>query len=259
MNDKSSATENPVASSENRVYEDFKNVPRGELVERFAPLARSVALKISYRLPPSVELDDLVSAGVIGLLDAIEKYDPSKNTSFKRYAEIRIRGAILDELRSLDWVSRSVRRQTSQLSELHKDMAQELGRDASEEEVADRMGVDLGTYHELLNKLKPVLVVGFDDLGLNRDSAQRNFEDFIKDPRAVDPHAQAYFTRMRDVLLEVVNSLPEKQRIVISLYYFEHMNLKDIGDVLKVTESRVSQIHSAACTTLRGRLKRRLD
>jgi RNA polymerase sigma factor for flagellar operon FliA len=237
---------------------DFETTPRNELVERYAPLARTVALKIAYRLPPSVELDDLISAGVIGLLDAVEKYDRSKNTSFRRYAEIRIRGAILDELRSLDWVSRTVRRDSSQLNELTRRKTQELGREPSEEEMAQEMGVDLQSYHELLNKLKPILVVGFEDLGLNRDGDRRNVDDFIKDPRNVDPHTLAWFGKLRSLLQEIVQTLPEKQRIVVSLYYFEQMNLKSIGAKLGVTESRVSQIHSEACKTLRTRLRREL-
>jgi RNA polymerase sigma factor for flagellar operon FliA len=237
--------------------DDFSSFTRSELVERYADLVKMVATKIAYRLPPSVELDDLISAGIIGLLDAIDKYDPSKSNNFKRYAEIRIRGAILDELRSLDWVSRSVRRQSSRLEGLNKRMAQELGRDPTEEEMAKTLGVNIDQYHGLLNKLKPILVVSFEDLGLNQDSDRRSFEEFLRDPRAVDPYTQAYFTKLRDMLAGIVSQLPEKQRIVISLYYFDEMNLKEIGRVLNVTESRVSQLHSAACKNLKGKLRRR--
>lgn len=237
--------------------DDFSCYSRTELVERYADLVKMVATKIAYRLPPSVELDDLISAGIIGLLDAIDKYDPSKSNNFKRYAEIRIRGAILDELRSLDWVSRSVRRQSSRLESMNKKMAQELGRDPTEEEMAANMGIDLRSYHVLLNKLKPILVVSFEDLGLTQESDRRSFEEFLRDPRAVDPYTQAYFTKLRDLLAEIINQLPEKQKIVISLYYFEEMNLKEIGKVLSVTESRVSQLHSAACRNLKTKLRRR--
>lgn len=237
--------------------DDFSQYSRSELVERYADLVKMVATKIAYRLPPSVELDDLISAGIIGLLDAIDKYDPTKSNNFKRYAEIRIRGAILDELRSLDWVSRSVRRQSTKLESLNKRMAQELGRDPTEEEMASEMGLELRTYHDLLNKLKPILVVSFEDLGLNQESDRRSFEEYLRDPRAVDPYTQAYFTNLRNLLADIVDQLPEKQKIVISLYYFEEMNLKEIGRVLSVTESRVSQLHSAACRTLGTKIKRR--
>jgi RNA polymerase sigma factor for flagellar operon FliA len=135
-------------------------------------------------------------------------------------------------------------------------MAQELGRDPTEEEMASSMGLELGTYQGLLNKLKPILVVSFEDLGLNQDSDRRSFEEFLRDPRAVDPYTQAYFTKLRDLLAKIVAQLPEKQKIVISLYYFEEMNLKEIGKVLGVTESRVSQLHSAACRTLATKLKK---
>lgn len=239
--------------------EDFDVFSRNELVERYAPLVKVVASKIAQRLPPSVELDDLISAGIIGLLDAIDKYDAEKSNNFKRYAEIRVRGAILDELRSLDWVSRSVRRQASKIGTIEKTMKQKLGRQPSEEEMADELGLDTEGYRELLNKLKPVLVVSFEDLGTGSDNERRNFDDFIKDPRAISPHEQAYFTKVRRILGEIIEMLPEKQRIVISLYYFEDMNLKEIGKVLDVTESRISQLHSQAVKNLNLKLKKRLD
>lgn len=239
--------------------ESIRSMTPGQLVEKYAPLVRLVAKKISYRLPPNVELDDLISVGVIGLLDAIEKFDAEKCPSFKRYAEIRIRGAILDELRSLDWVSRSVRRKSSELEGVRKDLRNEKGRDPTEEEVAGRLGVGMDDYHELLYKLKPVLMVSVEDLGPRGDEGKRNFEDFLKDPRAVDPFAQAYFSNMKAALTEIIDSLPEKQRIVISLYYFEQMSLKEIGKVLGVTESRVSQLNSAACKSLQSKLKRILN
>jgi RNA polymerase sigma factor for flagellar operon FliA len=232
---------------------------RNQLVEQYAPLVKVVASKIAQRLPPSVELDDLISAGVIGLLDSIDKYDAEKSNNFKRYAEIRIRGAILDELRSLDWVSRSVRRQVSKIGVVEKEMKQKLGRQPSESEMADELGLDTEGYRELLNKLKPVLVVSFEDLGGGGDGEKRSFDDFVKDPRAVNPHEQAYFMRLRRILAEIIEKLPEKQRIVISLYYFEDMNLKEIGKVLDVTESRVSQLHSQAVKNLNLKIKRRFD
>ena len=246
-------------SPEERVLDDISSKSAAELVEEYAPLVRIVAKKIAYRLPPNVELDDLISAGVIGLLDAIEKFDAEKCPSFRRYAEIRIRGAILDELRSLDWVSRSVRKKNSELETVKRDLRQDLGRAPSEEEIADRLGVQVGDYHDLLYKLKPVLMVSVEDLGSRGDDNKKNFEDFLKDPRAVDPFAQAYFGNMKQALKEIIEELPEKQRIVISLYYFEQMNLKEIGKMLGVTESRVSQLNSAACKTLQMKLKRKLS
>ena len=239
--------------------QDVDVFSRNELVARYAPLVKLVASKIAQRLPPSVELDDLISAGIIGLLDAIDKYDAEKSNNFKRYAEIRIRGAILDELRSLDWVSRSVRRQASKLDSIEKSMKQKLGRAPSDQEMADEMGLDAEGYLELLNRLKPVLVVSFEDLGTSSDGDKRSFDDFIKDPKAVNPQEQTYFTMVRRALSQIIEKLPEKQRIVISLYYFEDMNLKEIGKVLDVTESRVSQLHSQAVKTLNMRLKKHLS
>ena len=134
----------------------------------------------------------------------------------------------------------------------------DLGRAPSEEELAGELGVGLDALHELLYKLKPVLMVSFEDMGSKHDEDRRNFEEFIKDPRAVDPYSQAYFANLKTTLSDIVESLPEKQRIVVSLYYFEQMNLKEIGKVLKVTESRVSQLHSMACKSLQMKLKKKL-
>ena len=238
--------------------DDIRSKSPGELVTEYAPLVRLVAKKISYRLPPNVELDDLISAGVIGLLDAIEKFDPVKCPSFKRYSEIRIRGAILDELRSLDWVSRSVRRKNTDMESAKNRLSHSLGRAPTEEEMAEEMGVGVEAYHDLMTKLKPVFMVSVEDLGGSPGDVKRNFDDFMRDPRAVDPYSQAYFARMKEALKESIDSLPEKQRVVVSLYFFQQMNLKEIGKHLGVTESRVSQLNSAAIKSLEAKLKRKL-
>ena len=238
------------------IESDIEGLTRDQLIERFAPLAKIVASKIASRLPSSVERDDLVSSGIIGLIDAIDKYDESKSNSFKKYAEIRIRGAILDELRSMDWVSRSVRRQSAELNTAQRKFRQEHGRDATDVEMADRLGVDLEAYHQMLHKLQPVLLLSFEDLGINSDGEKRSFTQYLRDWKAADPSVAVHFRRLRDVVGEQVEKLPEKERIVVTLYYFEHMNLKDIGKVLDVTESRVSQLHAKAVKALKVKVRR---
>jgi len=241
------------------VTQDITGLSRNDIIRQYAKVAKVVAYKLIKRLPASVELDDLVSAGILGLIDAIDKYDPEKSDNFKKYAEIRIRGAMLDELRSMDWVSRTIRRQSSQLEGTRQHLRRELGRDATDHEMAEELGVDLDQYFALINKLRPVLLVSFENLRPGSDGEQRSFAQFLKDPKALDPSEVTYFRQLQSLLGKLVQELPEKQRVVISLYYFDHVNLKEIGKVLDVTESRVSQLHSQAVTSLKSKVKRHFN
>jgi RNA polymerase sigma factor for flagellar operon FliA len=242
-----------------RVSHDITGMERDEIIKKYARLATTVAYKLIQRLPASVELDDLVSAGILGLIDAIDKYDPEKSDNFKKYAEIRIRGAMLDELRSMDWVSRTIRRQSSKLEGTRKQLRQELGRDATDVEMAEELGVNLEQYFELIHKLRPVLLVSFENLGIGADGERRSFSQFLEDPKAIDPSQVAYFRQLRALLGELIEQLPEKQRVVITLYYFDHLNLKEVGKVLEVTESRVSQLHAQAVKSLKAKVKRHFN
>lgn len=236
--------------------QDISERSRDELIAEYAPLAKMVASKIAARLPSSVELDDLISAGIIGLIDAIDKYDAAKSNNFRKYAEIRIRGAILDELRSMDFVSRTVRRQSAKLGGIQRGLRRKLGREATDDEVAAELGIDLQQYFHLLHKLQPVLLLSFEDIGLNAEGEKRSFAQYLRDFKAVDPSVVVHFRLLRALVGDQVERLPEKQRIVIALYYFEAMNLKEIGRVLDVTESRVSQLHAAAIRSLKAKVRR---
>lgn len=238
------------------VDDDHTKMSRNELIERYAPLAKVVAAKIAQRLPSSVDRDDLISAGVIGLIDAIDKYDAEKSKNFKKYAEIRIRGAILDELRSLDWMSRSVRREAHRLEAARRKVREEQGRDGTDDELAGELGLDISAYHKLLHKIQPRLLLSFDDVGMSGDGEKRSLAEYIEDTKAADPSAVVHFQKLRSVVGEQIQNLPEKQRIVVTLYYFEQMNLKEIGKVLDVTESRVSQLHSQAVEKLKAKVRR---
>ncbi|MBM4319253.1 MAG: FliA/WhiG family RNA polymerase sigma factor [Deltaproteobacteria bacterium] len=235
-----------------------RSVSREELIARYLPLIKKVARKVANRLPQSVELDDLVSSGVPGLIDAIDKYDPQKSTNFVSYAEIRIRGAILDELRSLDWVPRSVRQKLSRLEATYTTLEQRYGRNPSDEEVSEAMGLEVEEFNDLLGKVHPITVVSFEDLGLGTERDQRDFLQCVRDESDTDPQSKVRYNRIRKTLAEAIELLPEKHRVVISLYYYEDLNLKEIGKVLGVTESRVSQLHSQAVLMLRGNLKQAL-
>ncbi|MCA9514542.1 MAG: FliA/WhiG family RNA polymerase sigma factor [Myxococcales bacterium] len=228
---------------------------REDLLKAHMRLVKQVALKIAARLPPNVELDDLIGSGMIGLLDAVDKFDQAKSTNFKKYAEIRIKGAILDELRAMDHVSRTVRRRTTELTQTVAKLTEQLGRKVTDEDVASHLGMDMQNYHTLLNKLKPVLVLSFEDLSedKNRDPMQ-----WIADPNARDPQLSLHTKKLRELVNDVIDSLKERQRLVVRFYYYDGMTLKEIGKILGVSESRISQMLTQATATLGRRLKNQL-
>jgi RNA polymerase sigma factor for flagellar operon FliA len=226
------------------------------LILEYSPLIKYVAYRIAVRLPPHVEIDDLISAGVIGLIDAIEKFDPTKETQFKTYAEIRIRGAILDELRSQDWVPRSVRQKTTQIANAYAKLEQEFGRPAEDEEVAREMGLELEEYFELLKNSQGLPIMSFEDLGGHgEDPDRQNIMDVLTGTKDSDPQTLARISEIRKIMIDAIDRPPEKERLVISLYYYDELTMKEIGEVLEITESRVSQIHTKAVLRLRGKLR----
>jgi len=245
--------------TENEPSDGFTGLSRNQLIERHVKLAKIIASKIIKRLPSSVELDDLISVGVMGLIDAIDKYDASKSNNFRKYAEIRIRGAILDELRAMDWMSRSSRRGSVELRGTQNTLRNKLGREATPDEMAQELGINLEQYFKLVDKLKPVFLLSYENQGPNTDGESRSFEDYLKDSKSTDPSTLVHFRKLRAIIEEENNQLPDKQRLVIRMYYFDGMNLKEIGRVLNVTESRVSQLNSQAIKSLKAKVSRRLE
>lgn len=227
---------------------------REELIREYAPLIKFIAQKIAIRLPANIELDDLISSGVIGLMDAIEKFDPTRDNKFKTYAEFRIRGAILDELRSQDWVPRSVRDKAKLLDRTVSDLESELGRQASDEEVAERLGMNLDEFHSLVNQVRPVSVLSIDEIATFSNVDKKSLMSLLEDVRAANPFLKLTGKAIKDAISSGIEELPERQRLVLSLYYYEELNLKEIGKVLRVTESRVSQLHAQAISRLRVKL-----
>ena len=228
---------------------------RDQLIMDYAPLIRFVAQRIAARLPSNIDIDDLISAGVIGLMDAIEKYDPSRDNKFKTYAEFRIRGAILDELRSQDWVPRSVRDKAKKIEKTYAMLEQKLGRAASDQEVSNELGIKLEEYHELISKVKAVTLLSIDELTGPNQQDRKSLLECIENVSARNPFSQLKSKGVRDLLVKHIEDLPEKQKLVLSLYYYEDLNLKEIGRILEVTESRVSQLHTQAVERLRMKLK----
>ena len=230
---------------------------RDELILEYAPLIKYVAQRMAVRLPPYIEIDDLVNAGTIGLIDAIEKFDSNRGVKFRTYAEFRVRGAMLDELRSLDWFPRSLRKKIHQLEEAYGTLEQRLGRSATEEEVAEMLGVDVDEFHKIVHQANGVSLISLEDLGYTPDrKGTDDVLDFFASEYADDPFLHLRIKEIEEIVGEAINYLPEKQRLVVTLYYYEELTMKEIGKVLGITESRVSQIRTEAMIYLRGKLKR---
>ncbi len=251
-----------LAYSNKLVKGDFSpvNTDRDRLIREYAGLIRFIAQKIAARLPSNIELDDLISSGVIGLMDAIDKYDSNRDNKFKTYAEFRIRGAILDELRSQDWVPRSVRDKAKMLERAYLKVEQLKGRQATDEEVCIELGMTTEQYHEMLGEVRSVSLLSYDDLtnlsSVDKRAIHGNGEAGSKVPT---PFSELGVAHLKRLVTEAIEDLPEKQRLVLSLYYYEDLNLKEIGRVLDVTESRVSQLHSQAILKLKARLRNHWD
>ncbi|MFP4379203.1 MAG: FliA/WhiG family RNA polymerase sigma factor [Candidatus Sumerlaeia bacterium] len=233
---------------------------RNRMVEENLPLVRFVASRIAGRLPSHVELDDLINSGVIGLIDAVEKFDPTRKIKFKTYAEFRIKGAILDELRALDWVPRSTRQKATRIEKAFAELEQKLGRMPSDHEVVEHMGVDFDTYHQLIQEARGISLISLDELHSdNEDENERNLLEFLADPDDIDPAEALNLDQVYQIVAESIDMLPEKERLVISLYYHDELTMKEIGEILGITESRVSQIHTKAILRLRGRLSKVIE
>ena len=229
---------------------------REEVIIRYSPMIKYVANRIAMRLPPHIEVDDLISVGVLGLMDAISKYDSSRGAKFKTYAEFRVRGAILDELRAMDWVPRSIRQKASSVDKVVQSLQVKLSRSPEDQEVAKEMGVSLEQFHTTLNETKSIPVFSLDDLGIAKDSGeQQSLLDCLAGKADADPQTQIRLIELKEIIAKAIDTLPEKERLMVSLYYYEELTMKEIGAVLEITESRVSQIHSKAVYRLRTKLK----
>jgi RNA polymerase sigma factor FliA len=228
---------------------------KDEIVIEYAPLIKYIAQKIAARLPSNIELDDLISCGVIGLMDAIQKFDPTRDNKFKTYAEFRVRGAILDELRAQDWVPRSIREKAKLVERAYAKLESNLGRPAIDEEMCKELNLTQEEFYDLLNKAKSVSLLNIDDSTTFNRGDKKLMAGLMEDSRSNNPFSAVSYKDARDKIKEGIMSLPEKQRLVLSLYYYEDLNLKEIGQVLTVTESRVSQLHTQAIMKLRAKLK----
>src|SRR6201997_1451091 len=227
---------------------------RDVLINETLPLIKHIAHRVATRLPANIEIRDLINAGVLGLLDAVEKFDPERNVKFKTYAEVRIRGAILDSLRNLDWAPRSLRKKSKDLERTYSDLTQKLGRPATDEEVSEAMGENMEDFHALVDQLHGLTIGSFENLGDADDS--ENYINYYPDDGSNDPYAKFESNELTALLAEAIEDLPEKERLVLSLYYYEEFTMKEIGALLGVNESRVSQLHTKATLRLRTKLSK---
>lgn len=223
---------------------------KSQLVERHAPLVKRIAHHLIARLPASVLVDDLIQSGMIGLLEAARNFDGSKGASFETFAGIRIRGAMLDEIRKGDWTPRSVHRNGRAITEAISQVESETGRDARDVDIATKLNVSLQDYHQMLNEVNAGKLVGIEDLGVSEDVITT--EQSRGSDAPLEDLMQGAFQKS---LAQAITTLPEREAIVLSLYYDEELNLREIGEVLDVSESRVSQIHSQAMLKLKSRMK----
>jgi RNA polymerase sigma factor FliA len=230
---------------------------RQELVQKYAKIVKYVAGRMAIGLPHYVEFSDLMSAGLLGLIQAIDNFDHLRGIKFETYAIPRIRGAILDELRSQDWFPRSLRRKAKQLEEAFATLEARLGRPATNQEVADALQVDVNDLDGILGEVAVATIMSLDADTSGEDSEQSNtLGDHLADPRAEDVERTIAAQEMRELIARRLAELPDKEQLVLVLYYYEELTLKEIGEILDVTESRVCQIHTKAIMRLKGKIQR---
>jgi RNA polymerase sigma factor for flagellar operon FliA len=229
---------------------------RERLVVDYSPLVKYIAGRMASGLPSHVEESDLISYGLLGLIGAIERFDPDRDVKFETYALARVKGAIIDELRSLDWVPRSVRARAREVERAHAALEGTLQRAPADEEMAAKLELTVDAFRGVLLEIANSSVLALDDLWTFADpegGSHISILDTIKDPGAADPETEAQASELKDRLADAIELLPERERLVIALYYYENLTLREIGEVLDVTESRVSQLHTKAVIGLRSR------
>lgn len=236
----------------------FTEKDKQQLIVEYTPLIKLIAQKIVSKLPPNVDIDDLISSGVIGLMDAIDKYDPTRDNQFKTYAEFRIRGSILDELRSQDWVPRSIREKTKLLEKTYRRLEQKHGRSVTVREVARCLKMNMTEFYDLRSDASAISLVSLEDVRQFPFQDRKSLIGMLEDMRSNNPHFQANLKDLKKAVQGALRELPENERMVLALYYYEDLNLKEIGAVLDVTESRVSQIHSKAVLNLQAKIQKKI-
>lgn len=245
------------AKAKTSAIEAYRNVgeyEREDLIRSYLPLVKRLVHRLSGRLPREVDLKEMLNSGIIGLVDAFEKFDPAHDTDFATYAQFRIRGTIIDSLRSQDWLPRTLRYKAHKLESAYHRIEQRRGRPATDEEVAAELGIDLDELQRLLGEVGSIVMLSFEELGFGH--GQDRFQaDESSVSRMWDPLTRLLGGEKVELVARALDRLPEKERLVISLYFYEELNLKEIGEILGVTESRASQVRSRALIRLKNLLR----
>jgi RNA polymerase sigma factor for flagellar operon FliA len=229
---------------------------RNQIITEYLPYVNRIVNRIATHLPPSVEVDDLVNVGIIGLIQAIERYDPTRDNKFMTYAVFRIKGAVLSELRSRDFLGRTTRKKIRDLEKAYLKLEQRLGRDVEDAEVAEEMEMDLDQFYQV-KRMSSISFVSFEEIGYSmREQSNDQLGRMFKSGNSTDPLLMTTVKEIKATLAKHIDQLPEKERLVVSMYYSDEMTMKEIGKVLDITESRVSQIHSQAVIRLRSKLRK---
>jgi RNA polymerase sigma factor FliA len=226
---------------------------REKIILEYSHLVKYVAGRLSIYFGSNVDYDDLVGFGIFGLIDAIDKFDLSKGVKFETYASLRIRGSIIDSIREMDWVPRSLRQKNKELERVYTELENQLGHSASDKEVAERMGISMTDFYKLLNDVSVSSLVSLEDF------LEQNYEigiEYRSGNRDERPESYLELSEMKDILVNAISKLPEKEKYVVSLYYFNELTLKEISLIMKVSESRISQLHTKAILRMRGKLAR---
>lgn len=249
-----------MSANTNRQFELWKQyretrdpAVRETLILEYSYLIKYIAGRLNIYFGNNVEYDDLVGYGVFGLIDAIDKYDVNKGVKFETYASLRIRGSIIDSIREMDWVPRSLRQKNKELEKACWEIENELGRSASDREISEKLGITTDEFYKLLNDVNVTSMVSLEDF------LEQNYEigvDIPNNNRDDRPEIQAEIDEIRNILGDAINKLPEKEKTVLSLYYYDELTLKEISAIMKVSESRISQLHTKAVMRLRGKLAR---
>ncbi|MCL4490686.1 MAG: FliA/WhiG family RNA polymerase sigma factor [Nitrospirae bacterium] len=228
---------------------------REQIVEQFLPRVKYYACKYAFYLPPELSMEDLVSAGIVGLLEAVERYDPSLNTSLSTFADFRIRGAIIDEIRSMQWASKDARKKLEEVRNIYTALEKELNRSATDEEAAERLNITLDELYKVLSIANTMNMVNLEDLGINQEGETLDILECISGDNDKDILDELNLKELGVTLGKAIDELPDKERMVVTLYYYEELTMKEIGKVLDISESRVCQLHGKALIRLKGKVK----
>ncbi len=244
-----------LAQSREESFGKDSHLLRNQIINEYLPYVKRIVNRIAVHLPATIDVDDLINVGVIGLIQAIERYDPSRDNKFITYAVFRIKGAVLSELRSRDFLGRTTRRKIRDLEKAYLMLEQKLGREVADEEVAKEMNMDLDQFYKV-KRMSSISFVSFEEIGYQSRNDVAAIPSSLANGDADDALSQTTMKEIKSTIAKNIDLLPEKEKLVVSLYYSDELTMKEIGQVLNITESRVSQIHAQAIIHLRGKLRR---